>query len=344
MPRVEDQPQAVTFQLGCEFIETNAQADRWCLQIETFDPHEPFFTQQKYKELYPHAYDGPHFDWPSYGPVVEPQEQVEHARLEYAALVSMCDENLGRVLDLMDRLELWDDTLLIVGTDHGFLLGEHDWWAKNVQPWYNENAHTPLFIWDPRAGKAGQRRQAVVQWIDLPATLLEFFGLPRPPDMQGVPLSGVLVDDRPVREAALFGVHGGHVNVTDGRYVYMRAPARPENRPLYEYTLMPTHIRSRFSVDELRTAELAEPFRFTKGVRALKVEARPWIQAHPFGTLLFDLETDPGQQHPLRDAGVEAKMIEHLIRLMLANDAPPEQFERLGLAAEVERYRGDGEP
>ncbi len=42
----------------------------------------------------------------------------------------MCDAHLGKVLDVMDELEMWDDTLLIVNTDHGFLLGEHDWWAK----------------------------------------------------------------------------------------------------------------------------------------------------------------------------------------------------------------------
>jgi len=333
MPTPDQQPQAKTFRLGLEFMRTNRDADNWFLQIETFDPHEPFFSHQRYKDLYPHDYDGPPFDWPSYGPVVESPEQVAHVRYEYAALVSMCDEQLGRVLDLMDELEMWSDTMLIVCTDHGFLLGEHDWWAKNVQPWYNEVAHTPLFIWDPRSGKAGERRQSLVQMIDFPATLLDFFGLPLPPDMQGLPLKETLAADRPVREAALFGVHGGHVNVTDGRYVYMRAPANPENQPLYEYTLMPTHIRSHFSLEELRTATLAGPFSFTKGLRVLRTEARPWIEAHPFGTLLFDLATDPAQEHPLDDPEVEARMIDLLIGLMVANDAPAEQFERLGLAS-----------
>jgi arylsulfatase A-like enzyme len=336
MPTVKEQSQTKTFKLGLEFIRTNHQAGNWFLQIETFDPHEPFFSHQPHKDLYPHDYGGPHFDWPSYGPVVEPPEQVQHARYEYAALVSMCDEQLGQVLDLMDELDLWSDTMLIVCTDHGFLLGEHDWWAKNVQPWYNENAHIPLFMWDPRSGKAGERRQSLVQMIDFPATLLEYFGLPLPPDMQGVPLRETIANDTPVREAALFGLHGGHVNVTDGRYVYMRAPAKPDNKPLYEYTLMPTHIRSHFGVDELKTAELTDPFSFTKGVRPLRFEARPWVNAHPFGTMLFDLQTDPGQEHPIDDPEIEMIMIQHLIRLMRANNAPPEQFERLGL---LEPYR-----
>jgi arylsulfatase A-like enzyme len=338
MPAPEDQPQVKTFNLGLEFMRLNHEADNWLLQIETFDPHEPFFSHQRFKDLYPHGYHGPLLDWPSYAPVSESPAEVEHIRLEYAALLSMCDEQLGRVLDLMDELDMWRDTMLIVCTDHGFLLGEHDWWAKNVQPWYNENAHTPLFVYDPRTGRTGERRRSLVQMIDFPATLLQFFGLPLPPDMQGRPLEGTVARDEPVREAALFGVHGGHVNVTDGRYVYMRAPANPENKPLYEYTLMPTHIRSRFSVDELRTAELAEPFAFTKGVRPLKIEARPWIKAHPFGTLLFDLEADPRQEHPLQDPQVEARMIRLLIGLMVDNDAPAEQFERLGLVGEYRRF------
>lgn len=326
-----EQPQSITFALGLEFIEANARADNWFLQLETFDPHEPFFSHQKYKDLYPHEYDGPHFDWPPYGRVAESPEEVEHLRNEYAALLSMCDEHLGKVLDKMDELDLWQDTMLIVCTDHGYLLGEHDWWAKNVQPWYDENAHVPLFIWDPRSRKAGERRQSLVQMIDFPATLLEFFGQPLPADMQGVPLAETVESDAPVRQAALFGIHGGHVNVTDGRYVYMRAPASPKNEPLYEYTLMPSHMRSMFSVEELRTAELAPPFAFTKGCSTLKIEARPWLNPHQFGTLLFDLQEDPKQEHPIDDPEVEERMVRHLVRLMKENDTPREQFERLGL-------------
>ena len=161
-----DMPQAQTFRLGMDFINRNAGEDNWFLQLETFDPHEPFFTQPAYKDLYPHAYHGPHFDWPPYSKVTQSPEMVEHVRKEYAALLSMCDHYLGEVLDLMDKLDLWKDTMLIVCTDHGFLLGEHDWWAKIVQPFFNEVAHTPLFIWDPRCAIQGDRRSQLVQMID----------------------------------------------------------------------------------------------------------------------------------------------------------------------------------
>ena len=137
---------------------------------------------------------------------------------------------------------------------------------------------------------------------------------------------------RRAREAALYGAHGGHVNVTDGRYVYMRAAADEDNLPLNNYTLMATHMRHRFQVEELQDIELAAPFPFTKGCRTMKIPASRaplWIPF--FETLLFDLEADPGQLNPIEDEAVEAEMIDRLVDLMRANDAPSEQFERLGL-------------
>ena len=330
MKSKEDQPQAKTFAAGMDFLRRNAAVDRWFLHLETFDPHEPFFTQEEFKKLYPHAYTGRHFDWPPYREVRETPEEVQHCRYEYAALLSMCDYYLGKVLDLMDELDLWKDTMLIVNTDHGFCLGEHDCWAKCWQPWYNELANTPLFIWDPRCGCAGQRRTSLVQTIDMAPTVLEYFGLPLPQDMQGCPLRETIASDMPVREAGLFGMHGGHVNVTDGQYVYLRAPATPDNTPLYNYTLMPTHMRNLFSVKELQQATWAEPFGFTKGCRLIRTPARAWF-GNKHGTMLFDAQADPQQLQPTQNAKVETMMIDHLVRLMQWNDAPKEQFERLGL-------------
>lgn len=88
--------------------------------------------------------------------------------------LSMCDKNLGRLLDYMDEHNMWDDTMLIVNTDHGFMLGEHEWLGKNVGPTYNEIANIPLFIWDPRYKIAGETRHALVQTIDIPGDLIQF--------------------------------------------------------------------------------------------------------------------------------------------------------------------------
>lgn len=327
----EDMPQAQTFANGLHFIQTNHAEDNWFLQIETFDPHEPYFTQKQYKDLYPHNYDGPEFDWPDYARVEESEEEIAHVRYEYAALVSMCDHYLGKVIDEMDRLQMWEDTMLIVCTDHGYLLGEHDWWAKNIMPWYNETIHIPLFIWDPKNPLAGERRSALTQTVDLMPTILDFFDISIPGSTTGAALTDTVAHDASVHEGALFGTHGAHINVTDGRYVYMRAPVNPQNTPLNEYTLMPTHMNSLFSVGEMQNIELAEPFSFTKGCKTMKIPARTYINAHTFGTQLFDLENDPGQLKPLVDDEIERKMIALMIKLMRLNDAPTEQYERVGL-------------
>ncbi len=334
----KDHYQTQTFDNALEFLEQNHDADNWFLHVETFDPHEPYFAPDRFRELYPKS-EGDHFDWPPYRSVEETPKEVERCRRECAALHTMCDESLGRVLDFMDAHDLWQDTMLIVNTDHGFLLGEHGCWAKCWAPFYDEVAHTPLFIWDPRSGVRGERREALVQTIDLAPTLLECFGQPLPPDMQGVPLRETVVSDTPVRGAGLFGIFGGHVNCTDGRYVYMRGPAA-DNAPLNEYTLMPTEHgcgRAFMPNAMLATAELSEPFSFTKGLKTLKVDATAHPQAKgksrqaEFPTALYDLAHDPQQERPLEDPEVEARMSDLMVQLMQQNDAPPEQYERLGL-------------
>ncbi|MFC0681514.1 sulfatase-like hydrolase/transferase [Lysobacter korlensis] len=334
MATIEDHSQTKTVDAGLEFVATNAAADSWMLQIECFDPHEPFFSYEEHKRPSAAEYTGPHFDWPDYRRVVEDEATVEHAREEYFSLLRFCDQSLARVLDAMDEHDLWEDTMLIVCTDHGLLLGERGWWGKNVQPWYDENIHTPLFVWDPRSGAAGERRDALVQTLDLGPTLLEFFGVPLTSDMEGRPLSTLLSDGSPIRETGLFGSFGGHVCITDGRYVYMRSSATAENAPLYEHTLMPTHLHSRFTPVELADAELVPPFPFTKNAPLLRTRGFGVGSPYNFGTLLYDIESDPAQLEPLRDPDLELRMAGLLVEAMRQNSAPPSQFERLGLPVE----------
>ena len=336
MNTLEKHPQTQVVNLGLEFIDKNHESDNWFLQIECFDPHEPFFAAEKFRRMYPDGYKGPHFDWPNYKRVTESAEECEHVRNEYRALVSMCDYSLGRVLDKMDEYRLWDDTLLIVNTDHGFLLGEHDWWAKCVMPWYNTNAHIPLFIWDPRVKLSNERRTSLVQNVDIAPTVLDFFNILVPTGMTGRNLKKTIEDDTPVKKAVIYGIHGGHVNCTDGHYVYMRAPVRSDNQPLFNYTLMPCHMRNRFSKRELESAELVEGSAYSNGMPLLRMKSYgiPELEfsAYSFGSMLFDLENDPKQECPITNKNIEDYMIQLMIDLMKENDCPDEQYERLGLS------------
>ncbi|MBC2600411.1 sulfatase [Puniceicoccus vermicola] len=346
MQEDDKQPQSGVFRAGLDFIDRNKGEDNWFLQIETFDPHEPFFSLPKYKELYyePHYknYNGPHFDWPNYERVQGRLDLAEHGRYEYASLVSMCDEKLGTLLDKMDAENLWEDTMLVVWTDHGFLLGEHDWWSKMMMPWWEETARTPFFVWDPRTGTRGESRESLVQpSIDLAPTLLSFFHQEIPASMTGHDLSPVIESDQPVRESAIFGQFGNQVNVTDGRYVYMRAQQERLGK-ISEYTLMPCHMRSPFGTDSFYKGRmsLAEPFDFMKDCQVMQIDCTGmgWSDESSWErdsetkqTVLYDLELDPNQESPIQDEEVESKMLALLASNMKACDAPRDQYVRLGL-------------
>lgn len=328
-----DMPMPQVFARGIDFLERFHNSDNWFLQIETFDPHEPYFSPERYKALYPHSYDGPFIDCPPYARVTEDAEFIEHIRCQSAALHSMCNHYLGALLDVFDRLNLWEDTMLIINTDHGFLLGEHNWWAKSMMPCYDEIAHTPLFIWDPRCAAANVRRQALTSAVDLAPTVLAAFGLSASKDMEGADLAPVVANDTPIHDGVLFGIFANEVSVTDGRYVYMRGGRITQDTPVYEYTLMPLDMTAPIPTEKLSRAELAPPFSFTKGCPVLKIPSGVWQGCSPecLDTALFDLETDPGELHPLHDAETEARMKALMKKLMEQNDAPKEQFARLGL-------------
>jgi arylsulfatase A-like enzyme len=328
-----------TFAAGFEFLDVNRRSDGWLLQLECFDPHEPFHAPARFRERYPTGYHGPVLDWPRYKRVIESADEIDELRANYAALVTMCDEYFGRLLDYLDRHDMWRDTAVVVTTDHGFLLAEHDWWGKNRMPFFNELAHIPLLVWHPdHAAHGGERRSALTQTIDVMPTLLDLFGVAAPPTVEGHSLLPLLERDGRVRDAALYGMFGAGTNITDGRYTYFRYPEDMTRQPLYEYTLMPMHLKSMFTLECLRGAQLAPPFGFTDGV--------PVVKDQPVGhvgqeggyedttTVLYDLAADPQQQRPFRDEAIEAGLIAQMVRLMRGNEAPPEALTRLGIGAE----------
>lgn len=328
----EDWPQSHTFDQGVEFIENNLDQDRWFIHIESFDPHEPFSAPKDHIARLCDPDSVSEMDWPPCGQVNEPQEIIDEMRIKYLASVSFCDESLGRVLDTFDKHDLWKDTMLIVCTDHGLLLTEHGWWGKNMMPNYQEIAHTPLFIWDPRCKVQGVRRKSLAQMIDMAPTLLDFFGVDIPKDMVGRPLRDAIANDCGAREYGMFGLHGGTIGITDGRYTYFIAPKK--DYMLYDYTLMPMHMSSLMRPEELREAKLHEPFSFTKGCSVLQLPTptQGTVPDLPNGEdMLFDIVADPHQTAKIEDAAVVARMRKALVELMKECDAPVEAYGCYGL-------------
>ncbi len=335
----EDYPGPQCFRAAFEFLDLNRSADDWFLMVECFDPHEPFHAPERFKEPYRTGWNGGILDWPPYRNVAETPEEIAEIRANYAALVAMCDEYFGRLLDYFDAHDLWKDTALILSTDHGFLLAEHDWWGKNRMPYYAEISRIPLIVHHPAAaGEAGSRRSALTQTMDLMPTFLDLYGIEAPAEVQGRSLLPLLTEDRPIRDVAIFGVFGGPIGATDGRYTYYLYPEDLYAPGLHEYTLMPMHMTSLFTAAEMRTSQLAGPFDFTKDMPVLRIDALKdarripnndrvgWMPDH--GTILYDLARDPGQHEPFRDAAIEARLADGIRAVLAAHDAPEEIYGR----------------
>lgn len=331
------------FAQAFEFLDRNRDADNWMLHLECFDPHEPFHAPEKYKDAYRTNYEGAILDWPKYAPVKENEAEIAEIRANYAALVAMCDAYFGRLLDYFDAHDMWKDTCLILTTDHGFLLSEHDWWGKNLTPYYEEISHIPLMVHHPELSeRAGTRCAALTQTTDLMPTLLEIHGLQAPAEVTGHSVLASLRGEAK-HDAVAFGMFGGPIGITDGEYSYFLYPEDLFNEQLGEYTLMPLHMKGFFDLKELATGTPALPFDFTKGVHLIRYDAlnearRPpgldGTKFDPFQTAIFHNKIDPNQLCPIRDARLEAQFNAQIRAILARHDAPQEFNSWMGLNAQ----------
>ena len=114
--------------------------------VDEFDPHEPFDTPEPWASRYG-EWEGERLIWPPYavggvesGQITE--KEGRHIRNNYGAKLSMIDHWLGRVLDALDEGNFWEDTMVILCTDHGHYLGEKDLWGKPRVMQYEPLGHT----------------------------------------------------------------------------------------------------------------------------------------------------------------------------------------------------------
>lgn len=346
-------PSVRTIRDAAAWLEKHHQEDDFLLWIEPFDPHEPFDVPQHYLDELGDKYEDKLYLWPEYKQASRSgltPEALKHIRNRYMALLAMTDHWLGEVLDVMDRYGLWEDTLFLYTTDHGYMLGEHDYMAKNYMPAYNEVFHIPLMVHLPQDVGAGKRISALTQNIDIMPTLLEYYGVPQSDclnPLQGKSWMPLLTGERDsLRDAVLYGYFGKQMNMTDGRYTYFRSPTA-DNRPLNVYTTMPTDIRRYYDGQRLNDVTRITCGRYLSWtdypVYCIPADA---ICDNDDGTLrfiylydweqvdqLYDLENDYEQEHNLaaQEEGLTKKYADQMRQLLIAYDAPPEQLQRLRL-------------
>ncbi|HIE51986.1 MAG TPA: sulfatase [Armatimonadetes bacterium] len=214
----EDRFCARTMRKAMAWLEHNYKLEKFCLVVDTFDPHEPWDPPWYYYERYDPDYEGEVIPYPAYGGT-EPfsQRELQHLRYLYAAELTLVDRWVGRLLDKIDEVGLRDRAMVIFTTDHGFMLGEHGWVGKGRSPLYLELNAIPLMIRYP-GGPAGVRTDAFAQAPDLMPTILDAAGVPIPEECTGRSLLPLL--------------RGEVEQVRDLAISSWQLPRRPEQRVL----------------------------------------------------------------------------------------------------------------
>jgi arylsulfatase A-like enzyme len=327
--------------------------DQFFVFVDEFDPHEPFDTPNEWASLYDPSWEGPHLVWPPYqvGAVangVISEREATQIRACYGAKLSMIDHWFGRLLDAMDAGNLWEDTAVIVTTDHGHYLGEDDVWGK-PGTWIRETlSHIPLMVHWPAASLAGSGApvsvSALTTGVDIHATIADVFDVSDQVTHRthGKSLVPILDGSAPsVRDHLLSGVWGREVHVigSDGTK-YVRGP-QGDNAPLSmwsnRWSTMPIH-----SMHQIR---LPNPdhraYLDHMPGSTIPVIRQPFVPGDmlPFWALtkfsgdhLVNVIEDPTERHDITDYATEAAAKELMVHALKSVEAPDDQFVRLGLA------------
>lgn len=317
-----------TFSAASDWLERNHSREGFYLHIDSFPPHEPWDPPERLVKMF----DKRGYDVPEYFPTAAydliensgyTEDQVRHVQALYAASVVYVDECLGMLLDVLDQHDLWDNTLVIFTTDHGTYNGSRGRTGKGQTHLFRPISHIPFVIAHPTLGK-GERREQLVQLIDLYPTTLSALELPIPDDLHGIDLLPVLASrNAKTRDFAVCGRFGGSMSITDGSWMLHQTSVEA-NEPLFWYS----HHLSRFFPIELGPYECLPN---DQGRRPV-IDLNSWALD---ATWLSDLTNDPQErQNCARENPIQLKRFQDaLCQTLKIIGAPPEQYDRLGLNA-----------
>jgi len=194
--------------------------DNLFLWLDSFDPHEPWDPPEEYYNLYaPKDYDGLPIILPSIrnsrGGFLEnfTLDEVRHIRAQYAGEITLVDKWIGIFFNKIIEKDLWDNSLIILLSDHGEPLGEHGI-IRKVRPWpYEELSRIVLLMKPPNESGRGRRINTFVQTVDIAPTILDFLEISEKrsrwsvyPKFEGKSLKKIILgEDDYLRDTAISG-------------------------------------------------------------------------------------------------------------------------------------------
>ena len=228
-----------------EWIEDRSFGDKpFFMAVGIHKPHVPFLAPDKYFEQYPK--DGlkyvetPSNFWdtvpessiskryPAFGFElgVENHDLRREYMQAYHACISFIDAQIGRIFEALKESGDWDNTIIVLTSDHGYQLGEHFMWGKVTL--FEVCNRVPLLLRVPGQTQAGSVSQGLVELVDLFPTLAELCGIRPPNDLQGQSLVPMLRNpDAPGKEVAYTVVSRGKklgVAIRTDRWRYAKWP------------------------------------------------------------------------------------------------------------------------
>ncbi len=191
-------------------------------------------------------------------------------------------------------------------------------------------------------GDGPARVDGLTQTTDLMPTFLDLFGIAIPDGVAGASLLPCLTGAKSgAHDAVLFGQFGAALNFTDGRHTYFLYPVEDLVDEIWQYTLMPTHMRSFFERIEFEGAEVIDDLAYARGFPVWRLRMRPDAKANMVSRYplldardaLYDLAIDPQQTRPLDDPEIARTCRDRIAGLLKESEAPAEIFARFGLTA-----------
>ncbi|MDQ5829331.1 MAG: sulfatase [Actinomycetota bacterium] len=217
----EDWFAPTVFLNAMELLESASKGGPFFLVADCYDPHEPWDPPAEYVSLHdPDGYEGSEPFNPRYGEdSYLTERQLLRMRALYSAEVTMADHWLGRFLDKVEELNLFENTLLMVISDHGHLLGEHGYTGKLNHALYPELTDIVLMVRHPEGKRAGEESDYFASTHDVAPTILGFLGIEPPHPMDGQNLC-VLLEGRSPEPRNHFTLgYGIYSRTQDDQYV-----------------------------------------------------------------------------------------------------------------------------
>jgi iduronate 2-sulfatase len=210
-------------------------------------PHIPYVCPKVYYDLYDHEsvelsshplldltqdpisipYGAGAHQWNNYLVTGISSEEARELKHHYLACISFIDAQVGKILDELERMDLLENTIIMLWSDHGYHLGDHGIWTKQTN--YELGTRSPLIVYYPDMPSVGKQTNALVEYVDMYPTMLDLCGLEIPEWIEGLSFVPVLKNPQRDWKKAAFsqyprgkGIEGYSIRTRDFRYTEWR--------------------------------------------------------------------------------------------------------------------------